>query len=581
MPVPIKPSSDQLANGSLDTLYVEIEGVVMDTGPDFLDMLTPEGRIKVRLSDIDPAFIKQTGNDLSRYENASILVRGCAIPQKDEATQQILLGKSWVWLCNYAITVAKPAPRDPFSIQIKNLSDLRKFNPYASILDRVRVFGQIIYHQGKDCYLWDGTNSLRFITKDATPIALGDWVDVVGFPDFSGTSLVLLEALARRVGHADLPQPYLLPNANLVNQNYEGRLVQIRGYLTDISTESSTKILTLQSGAHGFIARLSGHQLIPLNILPGSRVAISGVYVSMGNLPRSQNNPASFELLVNRPTDIKLLAHPDWWTLRRVLIAFGIISIVLVGALLWIFTLRRQVSAQAAMLRETIEREATLEERARIARDIHDTLEQALAGTSLQLKALADPTHSVPPEPLRILKVAQAMIAHAQTEVRRTVRNLRLLDVRKQSLPMALSQFVANAGVDGRIKIDVKVLGSYRAQSNQVENQLLRIGQEALTNTIKHSGAKNVIIELCYEADHLRFSIQDDGCGFNSADIDGMTSGKFGLLGMRERTDKIGGTVQITSHTGKGTTISVTLTFSDKSARRHGLRSHFNYPKKS
>jgi signal transduction histidine kinase len=581
MPAPIRPTLDQLANGSLDTLYIEIDGVVTDTGSDYLGMLTPEGRIQVRVSDIDPAFSAQTSGDLNRYENASIRLRGCAIPGRDEATQQILLGKLWVWLCNYAITVVKPTPRDPFSIPTKTVADLRKFNPYASILERVKVSGQIIHHQGRDFFLWDGTNGLRFISKDVAPLQLGDLVDVVGFPDFGGTSLVLREAIARRTGHASLPKPYPLPNVRLVDHNYEGRLVQIQANLIDISTESSTKILTLQAGAHGFVARLNGRQEIPAEILPGSRVSLSGVYASMGSLTASQNDATSFELLLNGPADITLLAHPDWWTLRRVLAAFGVISIVLVGAFLWIITLRRQVSSQAQMLRHKIESEATLEERARIARDIHDTLEQALAGTSLQLKALADPIHSVPQEPLRILKVAQAMISHAQTEVRRTVRNLRLLDVGKHNLPMALSQFVTTAGVDNRIRINVKVNGLYRSQPSQVENHLLRIGQEAVTNAIKHSGAKNINIELNYETSRLRLSIQDDGCGFDTTGTNGMSSGKFGLLGMRERAEKIGGTLQVASHIGQGTTISVTLIFTETSAQRHGLSSHFNRRKTS
>lgn len=559
MPEPLRPTPDQFANGSLDTRYIEIEGVVTDAGSAGLEMLTPEGRIMVQLSDVDPAFGSQNESDLKRYENASIRVRGCAIPARDYTTQQIQLGNSWVWLCNYAITVDKPAPADPFAAPLKSVSDLRLFNLHASILERVKVTGQIIHQQGNEFFLWDGTNGLRFISKQRIHLNLGDIVEVVGFPDLGGFSLLLREAVTHSTGHAPLPRPRSLPTKLLADHNYDGSLVWIQARLTDISTESAVKILTLQAGDHGFVARLDSRQEMPPDILPGTRVELSGVYASQGSIAIVSSNTASFELLLNSPNDIIALEHPSWWTLPRLMAALGVIILILAGALLWIFTLKRQVHVQALMIHQKVEREATLEERARIARDIHDTLEQALAGTSLQLNALADSMHGVSQEPQRILKVARSMINHAQEEARRTVRNLRLLDLEKHDLPTALSQFVATSGNDSSVKIVVVTKGIYKTLPNQVENHLLRIGQEAVTNAIKHAHAGTIQIELNCETRWLNLSIHDDGCGFSPASAMGTSSGHFGLLGMRERAEKIGGTLQVISDVGRGTTISVRI----------------------
>ena len=170
------------------------------------------------------------------------------------------------------------------------------------------------------------------------------------------------------------------------------------------------------------------------------------------------------------------------------------------------------------MIHQKVEREATLEERARIARDIHDSLEQALAGTSLQLNALADSMRGTSQEPQRILKVARSMVNHAQEEARRTVRNLRLLDLEKQDLPTALSQFAATSGNDSPVKIVVTTKGLYKTLPNQVENHLLRIGQEAVTNAVKHAGAGTIRVEFNSETGGSEpLDPQDDGCGFTTA----------------------------------------------------------------
>ena len=565
MPEPIRPTPDQFVNGSLDTRYIEIEGIVTSADSEGLQMLTPEGRIQVKLSEMDPAFDQSAETNFEKYENALIRVRGCAIPGRDDKTQEVESGNYWISLCNYSIEVEQPAPEAPFSIPLKSVSELRLFNPYASILERVKVSGQILHKRNSEFFLWDGTNGLRFISKEPIHLQLGDLVEVVGFPDLSEPSMVLREAITHLKGHGALPKPIQLPNDSLLNRDHDGSLVSVRARLTDISPESpgsSDEILTLQAGAHGFIARLDGHG-IATEVLPGSLVKLTGVYAAQDYFSADAAKAASFELLLNSPADIVVLEHPGWWTLRRLLAAFGLILLILAGAMLWILTLRRQVSAQALMIRQKAEREATLEERARIARDIHDTLEQALAGTNLQLNALADSLGKVSPEPLRILKVARSMINHAQDEARRTVRNLRLLSLEKYNLPTALSQFVVQSGLPAEPKIGIEVKGSYKSLPSQVESHLLRIGQEGVTNAMKHAGARNIRLELTYSDVALVLSVHDDGCGFDHVQTLSSTMGHFGILGMRERAEKIGGILEVISAAGKGTTILVKVPLMD------------------
>ena len=557
MPEPIRPTPDQLVNGSLDTRYVELQGVVTATGSNTLEMLSPLGRLEVQLSDIDPALGAVPETNLKQYENALVRIRGCAIPARDYNTQEVESGNFWMWLCNYSIAVDQPAPRDLFSAPLKSVSDLRLFNPHASILERVKVLGQVLHQRGNMLFVWDGTNTLRVVPEGRADYRPGELIEAVGFPDLGGSSVVLREASIRRREWAELPKPRELANDFLFDKELDGELVEVQAWLTDVSTEGPDRILMLQDGTRGFIARLAEKTPVQRDILPGSKLRLTGVYVGQGSQTSGTNDNDAFELLLNSPQDIVVIERPDWWTLRRLMAALGVIILVLAGSLLWIFTLKRQVNAQALMIRRKAQREATLEERTRIARDIHDTLEQALAGTSLQLNALADSMPEAPPEPVRILQVARSMVHHAQDEARRTVRNLRFLELEKRNLPAALSELAAQSGGDSPLKIRFNLQGVYQSVPSQVESHLLRIGQEAVTNVIKHASAKNVQIELICGDGLLELTIEDDGSGFNTEQMVAAATGHFGLLGMRERAEKIGGTLTVRSAPGKGTRIRV------------------------
>jgi len=555
LPAPLRPAWDQLANGSLDTRYIEVQGIVTATEPEILHLLTHSGSVEVHLTDVDPAVAGTNQNNLEQYENNLIRVRGCVIPGRDSSTEQIQMG--YFWLCNYSITVDQPAPLDPFSAPLKSISDLRLFDSHASILQRVKVEGQILHQQDHEFFLWDGANGLRFIPGTPVQLAVGDRVEVVGFPDLGDSSPILREALTRRTGHAALPSPTVLSNELLLKERFDRSLVRVRARLTDVNTGPREQILTLQAGAHGFVARLDDRGGLRGDLLPGSEVELTGLYVGKGGSSGSGADIVSFELLLNSPGDITVLERPSWWTLRRFMAAFGAVAVVLAGAVFWIFTLKRQVNAQTRLIHQKVEREATLEERARIARDIHDTLEQALAGTSLQLSALAGSLSNASPEPARILTVARSMVHHAQEEARRTVRNLRFLDLEKHDLPTALTHLAAQSGSEAPVEIRVTANGTVKRLSSQVESHLLRISQEAITNALKHGRAPTIRLDLAYESAWLQLTIQDNGCGFDTAHAAPATTGHFGLLGMRERAEKISGTLVIQSVIGQGTTIQV------------------------
>ena len=200
-----------------------------------------------------------------------------------------------------------------------------------------------------------------------------------------------------------------------------------------------------------------------------------------------------------------------------------------------------------------------LEERARLAREIHDTLAQGFVGISSQLDAVAMCMPEEQSPARKYLDMARRMARHSLTEARRSVMDLRASVLEGQDLAAALESgmrmWTAGAGVD--VKVDVS--GPEMVLSQEMEQHLLRIAQEAVTNVVKHAGANRIGIKLHTEARKLYLQIRDNGRGFATPDVFSSRGGHFGLIGMRERAERLGGELRLASNPGEGTEVEVTV----------------------
>jgi signal transduction histidine kinase len=198
---------------------------------------------------------------------------------------------------------------------------------------------------------------------------------------------------------------------------------------------------------------------------------------------------------------------------------------------------------------------AVLAERTRIAREIHDTLAQGFAGISVQLELVARLLTKAPEAAKPHLDQARQLVRSSLDEARRSVWALRSQALEKSDLPSALSDAVKQLLADTAIQSQVQVTGTYRELSRTIEDHLLRIGTEAVTNAIKHARAQALQVELHYVRDRVQLRVQDDGCGFDSARQS--LNRHFGLVGMRERVMQMGGTLTVNSQPNAGTEIMV------------------------
>jgi PAS domain S-box-containing protein len=203
---------------------------------------------------------------------------------------------------------------------------------------------------------------------------------------------------------------------------------------------------------------------------------------------------------------------------------------------------------------EQSQRAAIVEERNRMARDIHDTLAQGLTGVIVQLQAAEDATaKGYDKEAADHLQSARDLARAGLSEARRSVRALRPQALEDASLWEALQTMIKNATAGTDLHTDFQRRGKVRELPPIVQKNLLHIGQEALTNTLKYAHANRFEARLTFNQTHVRLELQDNGVGFK---IKGRRDG-FGLIGMKERVSQLGGQLTVTSARGKGTKIVV------------------------
>src|SRR5438552_17534400 len=245
LPQPIHPAWDQLINGSLDTQYVEIQGLVTSVHANGITLLTHGGKMHVALSRIDE-------DTISRWEDSLVRFRGCLFAAWDGDTHLVKVGD--IRLIAPEVTIEEPAPPDLFAISAKRAWELRLFDPQASALQRVKVSGQILEERAGEFYLIDGTNGLRFLLKRAANLQVGDLAEIVGFPNVTGPSPFLREAVARKVGSSALPPPKKLLPENLSLGENDSTLVQLEAELLHMSGGENPQTLELQAGLRRFRA---------------------------------------------------------------------------------------------------------------------------------------------------------------------------------------------------------------------------------------------------------------------------------------------------------------------------------------
>jgi signal transduction histidine kinase len=213
------------------------------------------------------------------------------------------------------------------------------------------------------------------------------------------------------------------------------------------------------------------------------------------------------------------------------------------------------LAIQMTRLAEEAKQTALLEERARMAQEIHDTLAQAFGGISMQLQAFSYFATTQPEKAQSHLLAAQDLAQEGLAEARRSVWTLYLESSEYEDLSQTITKFIEQTASGQSTQIKLAIDGIPYRLHPDVGLNLLRIAQESIANALRHAQAETIQITISYSTQAVKLTIHDDGCGFEPRS----PSRGFGLIGMQQRAARIGATWHLVSQAGLGTTIIVAI----------------------
>ena len=492
--------------------------------------------------------------------------------------------------------IVRPEPEDPFlkpALPLNSLAEYRRGGTGA----RIHVRGVVTLQRiGEDVYLQDSTGGIRLVSAQREALATGETIEAAGFLEYENFLPILRDATLRRTGDAPVRlQPHIVPVADLKAGLHHADLIALRGKILDRSSRPVARsgsgyrgVVTtwlIQGDGLGFTIEYEDRAEDPgLGAIPsGSLVEAAGVGFSEVD---EAGKLKSLKLLLASPAGLRVLERPSWFTPERLLAGVGLLSVGLVVMVLWSVTVSRKNTALQKAQKElqeahdtleqkVIERSAQLQvemtarktaevqfkavlaERTRLARDLHDTLEQTLTGIALQLDAAAKLFASKPANSSHHLELGRNWLRQSQVDLRRSIWDLRSRELEQFDLAHALQQSAEHLVHGTAIELAFNARGGKRALPEVVEENVLRIGQEALTNIAKHARATRIAVTLDYSATALVLRIEDNGVGFAPAPTTTPVDNHFGLLGMAERAKRLSARLDVASEPGRGTRIGL------------------------
>lgn len=495
---------------------------------------------------------------------------------------------------------------DPFTERLTPLDNLAQYRNEHELGKRVHVQGVVTFQRpGQDLFLQDTTGGVLVRSRLLDTVEPGDTVEAVGFPDYEQYLPVLQDGVFRKTNRSrQRSTTRAVTIAELHGGFRHADMITLQGKVLDTmerwvsspnrNTLDQQTILTLQSSNFLVSVELpptkKGDNKPAANT--GSFVEITGVCLATIT---EDGSLQSLSVLLPSPTNIRVLQEPSWWTPKRLLLGLAGLFFVLVVAVSWIVMVSRRNAVLKVLIRDKEEAQiglqhanehleervkerteqlklqitarqeaevqfnAVLNERTRLAQELHDTLEQTLTGIALQMDTASKFAPSDVPRANHHTELARNLVTQSQTEVRCSVWDLRSHSPEQIDLAGLLLKISNQLTDDTSIKVQVNAVGRVRPLSELIEENLLRVAQESLTNIIKHSKATQAVITVDYGPKTVNLTIQDNGVGFVVDQQAGPREGHFGLLGITERTSRLRGKVSITSQPGKGTSIQVNI----------------------
>jgi len=470
------------------------------------------------------------------------------------------------------LKVLEPPAADPFAApeyrEFSRVPDVR--SPHYA--HRQRLFGRVLATWRGDRLLLvtpERHRLLARIRRGTSLPAVGETISLVGFIRRDAFFTFLTDGLYRPETCETIePEPselLSLEDAFIGNEGYSafafGRPMRITGTVRSV-TSAKTPYGRLLVDADG--------QLVPVEFGAGDPPEIGSVVEVTGLCVTTAESDdwdigfgrlRGFFLVPRQQDDVRIVRAAPWWTPTRLMIVIGSLVGALVAILLWNVLLRRLAERQGKELFKSQIASVTsllrIDERTRLAVELHDALSQQLTAVAYEIAAAESVRVTEPDTSAGHLSVASQMLRSCRTELRRCLWDLRSEALDEKDFAEAIRRTVKP--VIGEAELSIRFNVSRARIGDLTAHAVLCIIRELAANAVRHGKALHIHIAGERKDNGLRFSVRDDGCGFDPATAPGSSTGHFGLTGIRDRINRQGGTFDLDSRRGTGTRVVVSL----------------------
>ena len=574
---PIDTTIDDALAGRYNFRPIRIRGTVRDVFADEIDHLYLHIVLSSSSNSIGLSIpASECDDSLMKLVGAEVQATGCYSPLFS-GFRHIILTEIHLHSTDN-IEIISPPPTDPFNVpSIESISA----NRTAKLLSLGRHLAK-----GVVIAVWQRSNfAIRTASGDIVDIRLadgppptcGDCVEAVGLPDTDLYRINLRRAIWRALPDTARSEPEKAEPADVaslftdghghyeINPAFHGKAISLRGTVVGIpSARTNDGIVRLLCDDFTMTVDASAtpHAIDRLEL--GCVAEISGACIVKVDswhpnepIPRIRD----VALVVRAPPDVKVLVPPPWWTPGRFAVLVFALIAALAALMLWNIMLRRLAEKRGSelMLSRLSQEESKLkvQERTRIAVELHDTIAQNLTGVSLEIDSAEQLAAKDRDGMMKHIAMASRALQSCRNELRNCLWDLRSRALEEDDLNEAIRRTVAPlvSDVDLAIRFNVQ----RKALADDTAHVLMRIVRELVQNAVRHGGASSVKIAGSLEDGVLRFSVRDDGRGFDPETCPGVMQGHFGLQGIRERVNQSNGEISIESAPGKGAKASVSM----------------------
>ena len=444
------------------------------------------------------------------------------------------------------------------------------------LLGRRRLEGLVIAS-------WDGRRLIlrtpsghlsNVLLKDPRAPSCGTCVEVAGFPetDLYHVNLVNAEwrpstngwAVAEKTWRTDARSILFDAHGNTkIDPAFHGRTVQIEGVVRSLSAaKGNGQRIVIENAGQLVALDVSNVPALPSGLEVGYTVRVTGVCVletdnwdTHSLFPRT----SGFFLVARKPGDLVLLRARPWWTTGKLLAVIGSLAAVLLACLWWSAALRRLAERRGRELADESMARARSDiktlERTRLAVELHDSITQSLTSVSMELKTAG--LYREGEQMRQHLDLADKTLDSCLSEMRNCLWDLRSEALEEPDMTSAIRRTLLPHA--GDVELQVRFNVARDRFTDNTAHEIMKIIRELTLNGIHHGRATRIRIAGMLEGETLKFSVSDNGCGFDPDKAPGIQQGHFGLEGVRERVRQLHGAFVLESAPAKGTKATVTI----------------------